>query len=400
MKKFFAMFFVLFLCSCNTGQGTSEVPENKPFGWRSAGLTPNADSLNKWGNGYMDIVHSGKYIFVRDGKVANTQTLEPNRRIFMSMQGSNTWEEIQTPDGMIVFTVYADEFGLYVGTYNSGQVWHYDPSAKKWTELSIQIETPELNEFRAELTIYGIARFKGQLIVCIGDYVDKLKYTVAFMLLLQSDGTWKDISPPDNYSADAWKLPFHFSKAVEWRDKLFAINNNVGTWVYDGSQWEKLPYPEGLISGHTNEPYDAPHAVAVHKDRLYTGQYSYGGVHELQDDYSWVRVDSNTATDGSYYYNTPWRIKTLVSTGEHLLVAGIGPGGIPQVYMGDKGDPKGWRSLRRGWCDNVRCIATETYGLDVVGDTLYAATWSGMFKFPLSDLDSAIAGENSYYKED
>ncbi len=57
MKKFFAIVFALFLCSCNTGQG-GETPD--VYGWRSAGLTPNADSLNRWGNGYMAIAHSGK----------------------------------------------------------------------------------------------------------------------------------------------------------------------------------------------------------------------------------------------------------------------------------------------------------------------------------------------------
>jgi len=38
----------------------------------------------------------------------------------------------------------------------------------------------------------------------------------------------------------------------------------------------------------------------------------------------------------------------------------------------------------------------STYGLDVIGDTLYAAAWEGLYKFPLADLDSAIAGEESY----
>jgi hypothetical protein len=218
---------------------------------------------------------------------------------------------------------------------------------------------------------------------------------------MQPDGTWKDVSPPNTLEFyclaedELLRVPLYFTKARELRGNLFVISWECGTWIYDGLQWKALPYPEGLISG-SGEPYDAPHAIAVHKDRLYTGQRSYGGVHELQDDYSRVRVDSNTATDGSYYYKTPKQIKTLVSTGEYLVVAGIGAG-VPEVYMGDKSDPKGWRSLRRGWCDNVRCIARETYGLDVVGDTLYAATWSGVFKFPLSDLEKSIKDEKSYY---
>jgi len=365
------------------------------FGWRSAGLIPNKDSLNRWGNGYMDIAHTGKYIFVRDGKVDNPQTLNPDNRIFMSMQGSNVWEEIKPPTGVVVYTIYADESGLYVSAYDIGQLWHYDPATKKWKDMNIQSGISEF-EYRAKLNVYGIAKYNDQLVVAIGNYVIELDYTIVFILMLQPDGTWKDISPPDNYSLDYKKNPFYFDKGVEWRGKLFTVRNDVGTWAYDGSRWEKLPYPEGLISGFDDKPYDAPRAIAVHKDRLYTGQGAYGGVHESQDGYSRFRVDSNTAIDGHYDYNTPHRIKTLVSTGEHLLVAGIGPG-MPRVYMGDKGEPKGWRYLRQGWCDNFSCLSTETYGLDVVSDTLYAATWNGVFKFPLSDLMKTIENEESYY---
>jgi len=89
----------------------------------------------------------------------------------------------------------------------------------------------------------------------------------------------------------------------------------------------------------------------------------------------------------------------LISTEKHLIVAGD-YSGLPAIYMGDKGEPKGWRDLGyNSWCPPLqfRCIALTTYGLDVVGDTLYAAAWEGVFKFPLSDLDSAIANEKSYY---
>jgi len=370
MKEFFTIIVALFLCSCfnDRDDGTPDA-----FGWRSAGLMPNLDSLNKWGNGYMDIVHSGKYIFVRDGKVSNPQALKPDNRIFMSMQGSNTWEEIQRPEGVVVYTIYADESGLYVSDYDVGRLWHYDPSTKKWKNMNIQISG---FEFTAKLNVYGIAKYNGQLVVSIGNYVAGLGYTIAFILMLQPDGTWRDISPPDNWAAaeDYMNNPLYFYKAVEWRGKLFTISDDVGTWVYDGLQWKKLPCPEGQISSYTGESFDSPTAIAVHKDRIYTGQWAYQGVQEVRDDYSRVRVDSNTAPDGSYYnYQTPFRIKTLVSTGEHLVVAGIGPS-MPHVYMGDKGEPKGWRALRQGWCDKFRCIAQETYGLDVVGDTLYAAT--------------------------
>jgi hypothetical protein len=53
---------------------------------------------------------------------------------------------------------------------------------------------------------------------------------------------------------------------------------------------------------------------------------------------------------------------------------------------------------RAEWCNpsRFRCLGLSTYGLDIVGDTLYAAAWEGLYKFPLVYLDSAIANEKSY----
>ena len=100
---------------------------------------------------------------------------------------------------------------------------------------------------------------------------------------------------------------------------------------------------------------------------------------------------------------TTLKVHSLVSDGKHLFVAGESPE-VPMVYMGDYGEPyesepKGWRMLNRNWCTSKgKCQTGSTVqSLDVVGDTLYAAAADGLFRFPLSELDSAITNEFSYY---
>jgi hypothetical protein len=88
----------------------------------------------------------------------------------------------------------------------------------------------------------------------------------------------------------------------------------------------------------------------------------------------------------------------MASDGEHLFASGNGSA-IPMLYMGDRGEPKGWKYIDfDGWCpsDRFTCIGLTTYDMDVIGDTLYAAAWEGIYKFPLSKLDSAVVGQPSY----
>ncbi len=71
--------------------------------------------------------------------------------------------------------------------------------------------------------------------------------------------------------------------------------------------------------------------------------------------------------------------------------------------MGDYGtpyesEPKGWRLIDGNWCAKHECQSKDAIqSLDAVGDTLYAVTGDGLFKFPLAELDSTIANEDSYY---
>jgi hypothetical protein len=411
MKKTFLCFIaplLYLLCSCSTEQSNPNVPlpkEGRPF-WQSAGLIPNQDSLYKWGNGLAQIAHSGDYIFVINAKHADSRT-EPGHSIFMSKQGSLSWERMQMPDGVNPYNIYADDAGLFVGTYGTGALWHYEPRSKKWTNMKI-LELVGNQMFN----IYGISRLNGQLIVSAAGYNDTTEadmLIVAPILLQQSDGSWKDISPLDTNTLDnpahLRSTPLHFFLAYEWRGDLFAATASNGVWRYSSAsgEWSRVPNPntpywDFLYSGYYSEER-IPQALTIHKGRLYMGGRS-GGVYALNDDLkSWVGIDSIRTENRSLYSNAPLTPYALASDGKNLFISGINPG-IPAVYMGDRGEPNGWRNIDKAEWSNrkrFRCLGLSTYGLDIVGDTLYAAAFECLYKISLADLDSAIINEESYH---
>jgi hypothetical protein len=406
----FAFFLLSLLCSCSTGQGGTGTPPNEdlpPFGWRSAGLIPNQDSLYRWGNGLACVTHSGSYLFVRNAKIAEARDA-PAHSVFMSRQGSLDWETLQMPAGVNPHKIYADDAGLFVGTYGTGAVWHYDPASKKWTDLKV-LELVGNQMFN----VYGMSRLNGRLIVSMAGYNDTTeadRLIIAPILLQQIDGTWKDVSPLDTNTlenpAHLRSTPLQFHIAYEWRGDLFAATADDDVWHYSDAsgEWSRVPAPNTpywtfLYNGKYSEE-NTPQALTIHKGRLYMAGRG-GGIYSLNDDLkSWVGIDSiRTTESGSLYANTPLQPYALASDGENLFVSGI-HSGIPAVYMGNRGEPKGWRLIDMAeWCNpkRFRCLGLSTYGLDVVGDTLYAAAFEGLYKFPLADLDSAIANEESYH---
>lgn len=121
----------------------------------------------------------------------------------------------------------------------------------------------------------------------------------------------------------------------------------------------------------------------------------------------WISIDSiyykQVNDDVQIIHSSaPSYINAFATDGKHLFSGGRIPS-IPMVYMGDYGppygnDPKCWRLIDGNWCTKHKCQSKDAIqSLDAVGDTLYAATGDGLFKFPLAELDSAIANEDSYY---
>jgi hypothetical protein len=298
---------------------------------------------------------------------------------------------------MHAFKIYADTGGLFVGTWRQGQVWNYKPSTKEWKNLNV-IEVPP----RVIFNVYGMARLEGKLVVSMGGYDTTDNRSIMAPVLMQNDtGGWTDITP----SADtSLYTPFQFSEAIEWNGSLIAITGGLGVWRLKSAnwEWERLPNPKRSFDGENSEKNGS---IALHQGHVYVGSSAGEGIHRLAEDFSgWTQVDSSIlysplGIGGNWFMQTPLNNYGLASSGKHRLATGVTPA-IPLVYMGDYGAPfgneaKGWRSIQSGWCDGSSC-PKESYGVNVIGDTLYAVAWEGVYKFPLAELDSVIAGEASY----
>lgn len=337
-----------------------------------------------------------------------SQNLVATPRIFSSQIGLTEWELLSSTEW--IRCIYGDSSGLYAGTQFSGQILRYDFEENSWTDLLL----PQLST-QGYFNVYGIASYKGKIVASLAGFEDSTNRSmdkIKIYIGLYADSEWVDITP---FYDSAKEYPLQFHKGIEFNDALYVISGERGVWKYDGS-WSRLPrlpYQSWATWVPANDTGDIAMGIAVHKGKLYAlAEKSATSVLEYDEAGNrWNPVDSvietydatidTTDPDRGHrtYHNTPSRKHALVSDGEHLFVAGSG---VPAVYMGDYGapygnEPKGWRSVRAGWCVNLRCLSSEdSYGMDIVGDTLYLANWKGLLKFPLADLDAAIAEEPSY----
>lgn len=421
-RIFFSFVFCAFFfasCTRDTGTNPKDIENESTLGWKSAGFVPDKATLNTRGGGLQQIVHSGNWIVLMDAwtsPVADKpgySTWTP--RLFISRIGSDHWDTLTVPGNERVKTLFADSSGFFIGTYNTAKVLKYMPDGKKWEDLKVK-------ELKATewYNIYGIGRFHGRLIVSMGGYKDSADEANGFVAVydkLQSDSGWIDLeTPPIQYSdySDSLTVPLQFHKGVEWNNRFYAATTD-GVWYLNSgsSSWTHLPtlpkvkWTAALVRNTIQD-------IVIHRDHLYVVDGEANLVYEWNEsEENWNEIDSLRLDpypdsldypEGSNYSilkNTRSEVKTIVSDGKHLFLSGNSA--LPMVYMGDYGEPygnirKGWRRLRDGWCTEYKCVSTATlYSLDVIGDTLYAAAWEGLFKFPLADLDSVIAGEDDFF---
>ena len=410
--------FVLLGCTDHTSTGPVEKKEERLYGWRWDDFKPVPDASKMFG-GLREIYNVGEWIVLMDDYYSSNAYTSPGKvtatpRIYASRIGSTQWDTLYSPEW--IRYIYGDSTGLYAGTQLSGKVLKYDFSRRLWDEI-YKLEFASTGFYN----VYGIAVYKGFPVVCFAGYDDRADIrpeTIKLFMKMQTDTGWVDIT----YDYDSSKeYPFQFHKGVELNGKLYAISGARGVWRFDGI-WKRLariPYPDWATWVPSYDTSDIAMDIVVHKQKLYViGEKFSTNVLEYDEALDrWNPVDSVVETyDESIdpndpfadpyrghrtFHNTPFRRYALASDGEHLFVAGDDPP-WPAVYMGDYGLPygneeKGWRFVKGNFCENLRCLSTQaTYDMEVVGDTLYLANWSGVLKFPLADLDSAIAKEQSY----
>ena len=409
--------FVLLGCTDHTSTGPVEKKEERLYGWRWDDFKSVPDASKMFG-GLRRIFHVNGWIVLRDDYYSSNEytspgMVTPTPRIFASKIGSTQWDTLSSPEW--IRYIYGDSTGLYAGTQLSGKVLKYDFDKKSWADLYTLPFDP-----KGAFDIYGIATYGGRPVVCFAgfaDTADRRDDNIVLFMKMQTDTGWVDIT----YDYDSSKeYPFQFHKGVELNGKLYAISGDRGVWRFDGC-WKRLarlPHPDWATWVPADDTSDIAMDIVVHKEKIYVIGHKYStNVLEYDEALNqWNPIDSVIATydetidpadpfadpNRGYrtFHNTPSRRYALVSDGEHLFIAGDPP--WPAVYMGDYGMPygneeKGWRFVKGNFCENLRCLSTQaTYDMEVVGDTLYLANWSGVLKFPLADLDSAIAKEQSY----
>lgn len=416
-KMFFLLLVILVIVACSDDTSTNSKNESSAssiVGWRSAGFTPVVSTQR--GGGLQKVTHSGSWLVLMDawtspveGKSETWTTLTYSPRLFISKIGTNVWDTIVPPTSAYVKQLYADSTGIYVGTSMTGQVLMYSPEKREWRELNVVKRRDS-----AWSSVFGIQRFKGNLIVSIGSYPDTLNTKIVeASILLQNDTGWLSLPTPpmryDMYSDNT--VPLQFPSSVEMGGSLY-VGTMDGVWKLDAVtlSWTELPkFPKMKWNSNYRDVYVVEDLV-VYKGSLIAVDGTNDRVYQWDGENNWLALDSmilpavayeNGDTSYNIYRSSLHDIKDLATDGKHLFIAGDWH--CPKVYMGDYGEPygnipKGWRTMMRGWCaEKGGCVSKDaTYSLDIVGDTIYAAAWEGLFKMPLSDLDSAIAEQSDF----
>ena len=409
MKNFLCLAFISIICvACTKESGMiSEPVETVQDGWVSV-FTPDEESLNTRGSGLQKVLHSGSWIMVEDAWCIPAEGkpgyLVHAPRLFISTVNGNHWDTLSVPSKGFVHTLYSDSTAFYIGT-TTGDVLKYLPDSKEWIKINVLDSSDGI-----EYGVYGIAKFENNLIVCLAGFKDTVTKEVKSVLRLQNGDSWIDLETPpihyDDYTAK--KIPLQFHKGVEWNGNFYAATSDGVFELKPGSRtWTQLPFPPKVQ--YTKLYIANPvQDILVHKNKLIIADQWSLLAYEWDDiKNDWVSIDSlfldgfdKDTLDYTIRVNSIHGKHALVSDGVHLFT--FGDRSYPKVYMGDYGEPygnipKGWRKIV-GEINNGKHIPTSLiYGGDVIDGMLYAATYKGLYKIPLKNLDRIIANEKDFF---
>jgi len=374
MKKVVVATAALLFVSCVSGGHSTDPNKTNPdWGWRSAGLTASSVDLGS-NAGYQFIAHIGKQIFVMDARILDSKR---KYRIFTSLQGSSKWDTLSMPNGRSPYTWLPDSPFVYVGVESGGQVWRYDVRYSSWTDLKTGADT--------QYRITGLGLLQGHLVASMASSTSK-----NWPILIQgSDSIWKDIR---SGLGDSSEINFH--TGIEYHGTFYAATYDTGVWAWtpSDSMWRKIQDPSSPFDSAVHDG-KFPRTMVVFNDSLYVGYYNNNGIQKLLGN-TWSRMDSCAVypSGGTKIANCAGPVHAYTSAiwNNHLIVSGY-YSSIPVVDMAPA-KPKGW-SLLGG--DTWKGGFT-TYDMTVVGDTLYTASWEAVWKYPLSQLDSAVKMYSAY----
>lgn len=413
MKTLFCLvMFSVLLVACTEDTGVSSKPvESLQDRWVNV-FTPDKDSLYTNGSGLQKVLHSRSWIMIEDAWSVPAEG-KPGYyvhapRLFVSTVDGNQWDTLSVPSKGFVHTLYSDSTAFYVGT-TTGDVLKYLPDSKEWERINVLDSSNGI-----EFGVYGIAKFENNLIVCLAGFKDTVSKEVVSVLRLQNGDSWIDLeTPPIHYDTYKTKtVPLQFHKGVEWNGKFYAATLDGVFELEPGSkQWKLLPFPPKVL--YTKNYVANPVMdILIHKNKLVIADDWSRLVYEWDESQNnWVSMDSlfldphdkdlfeKDSLDYTIYISSITGKHALVSDGVHLFA--FGDRSYPKVYMGDYGEPygsipKGWREIN-GETANGMYVPSPIYGGDVIDGVLYAASYEGLYKIPLKNLDSIIAGEKDFF---
>ncbi len=373
-----AVFAALSLSCCFQGNPEAK-GEDSVLGWRTTGLIPNADELNEIGTGIQKVTHVGDYLFAMDAKRGAQGKKE--FRIFTTQQGSTKWNALGLPNRVVPYSWIADSQYLYVGMDMTGQIWRFDPRTKAWKDLQCGGDTL--------YRVYGFGFYKGKLVASLASGWDTTK---APILMKGEDGLWKNINANQSFPVTA------FHSAVEYNNALYVATYDKGVWYWNAgdSIWRKITDPPRWSGGTAINAF--PRGIVVNEEQLYVSYWNAGGIQLYLGNDLWQRVDSMVqGVSGNLKTTTALHIYSLATWNGRLFSAGY-LSSNPTVYTGPA-EPKGWRKIsRETYCPEGawQCLGTNVSDMTVLNDTLYAAAWDALLKYPLSELEEGIKNAPAY----
>ena len=205
-----AFFFVS--CTERTSSGPDNREDERIYGWRWDDFKPVPHASKMYG-GVREIYHVGEWVVLMDDFYSSNEYTSPGKvtstpRVFASKIGSTQWDTLTSSEW--IRYIYGDSTGLYAGTELSGKVLKYDFNQHKWDDLYQLKFNPE-----GFYNVYGIATYRGNLVVCFAGYEDSTdlrQENIKLFMKMQTDTGWVDIT----YDYDSSKeYPFQFHKGVE-----------------------------------------------------------------------------------------------------------------------------------------------------------------------------------------
>ena len=414
MKNIFFLAIISVICAaCTKDPGiTSEPTDSAQDGWISV-FIPNKDSLNTRGGGLQKVLHSGSWIMVEDAWSIPAEGkpgyLVHAPRLFVSSVHGTHWDTLSVPSKGFVHALYSDSTAFFVGT-TTGDVLRYFPDSKEWEKIHVLDSTNGI-----EYGVYGISKFENNLIVCLAGFKDSVSREVESVIRLQDGNSWVNLeTPPIHYDAYSAKtVPLQFHKGTEWNGKFYGATMDGVFELEPGSRtWKLLPFPPKV---HYTKSYVANPImdILIHKNKMVIVDEWSKLVYEWDNSKNdWVSMDSlfldahdkdrfeKDSLDYTICINSIFGKHALVSDGEHLF--SFGDRSYPKVYMGDYGEPygnipRGWRKIAGENIKGQQLPTQRIYGGDVVDGVLYAASYEGLYKIPLKNLDSIIANEKDFF---